>query len=60
VASVHSRDSREPAKTCRSGGHHQRRQGDIVDALRAGINSYVVKPFTPDIIKQKIEAMLAA
>jgi two-component system chemotaxis response regulator CheY len=32
---------------------------DIVDALRAGINSYVVKPFTPDTIKQKIEAMIA-
>ena len=32
---------------------------DIVEALRAGINSYVVKPFTPDTIKQKIEAILA-
>jgi two-component system chemotaxis response regulator CheY len=32
---------------------------DIVDALRAGINSYVVKPFTPDTIRQKIEAMIA-
>jgi two-component system chemotaxis response regulator CheY len=32
---------------------------DIVEALRAGINSYVVKPFTPETIKEKIEAMLA-
>ena len=32
---------------------------DIVEALRAGINSYVVKPFTPDTIKEKIEGMLA-
>jgi len=32
---------------------------DIVEALRAGVNSYVVKPFTPDTIKEKIEAMLA-
>ena len=32
---------------------------DIVEALKAGINGYVVKPFTPDTIKQKIEAMLA-
>lgn len=31
---------------------------DIVEAMRAGINSYVVKPFTPDTIKEKIEAML--
>ena len=32
---------------------------DIVEALRAGINSYVVKPFTPETIKEKIESMLA-
>jgi len=32
---------------------------DIVEALRAGVNSYVVKPFTPETIKEKIEAMLA-
>jgi two-component system chemotaxis response regulator CheY len=31
---------------------------DIVEALKAGINGYVVKPFTPDTIKQKIEAIL--
>jgi two-component system chemotaxis response regulator CheY len=32
---------------------------DIVEALRAGVNSYVVKPFTPETIKEKIESMLA-
>jgi two-component system, chemotaxis family, chemotaxis protein CheY len=32
---------------------------DIVEALKAGINSYVVKPFTSDTIRQKIEAMIA-
>ena len=32
---------------------------DIVEALRAGINSYVVKPFTPETIKEKIEGILA-
>ena len=31
---------------------------DIVEALRAGINSYVVKPFTPETIKEKIEGIL--
>lgn len=31
---------------------------DIVEALRAGINNYVVKPFTPDVIREKIEAVL--
>ncbi|HEY3380323.1 MAG TPA: response regulator [Vicinamibacterales bacterium] len=31
---------------------------DIVEALKAGVNNYVVKPFTPDIIKEKIEAVI--
>jgi len=33
-------------------------QDDIVEAMRAGVNSYVVKPFTPDTIKEKIEASM--
>jgi two-component system chemotaxis response regulator CheY len=32
---------------------------DIVEALRAGVNNYIVKPFTPDTFKEKIEAVLA-
>lgn len=31
---------------------------DIVEALRAGVNNYVVKPFTPDTIREKIDAVL--
>src|SRR5262245_46642802 len=27
---------------------------DIVEALKAGVNSYVVKPFTPETMKEKI------
>ncbi len=33
---------------------------DIVDALRAGVNSYIVKPFTPDTLKEKIDQVLAS
>jgi two-component system chemotaxis response regulator CheY len=32
---------------------------DIVEALRAGVNNYVVKPFTAETIKEKIDAVLA-
>ncbi len=32
---------------------------DIVQALKAGVNNYIVKPFTPDTLKQKIEQILA-
>ena len=34
-------------------------QNDIVEAVKAGISNYVVKPFTPDVLKEKIEAVLA-
>jgi two-component system chemotaxis response regulator CheY len=33
-------------------------QNDIADALKAGVNNYVVKPFTPATIKEKIEAVV--
>ncbi|MEZ5420317.1 MAG: response regulator [Vicinamibacterales bacterium] len=33
-------------------------EGDIVEALKAGVSNYVVKPFTPATIKEKIEAVL--
>lgn len=31
---------------------------DIVEALSAKVNNYVVKPFTPQILKEKIEQIL--
>jgi len=31
---------------------------DIVDALKAGVNNYIVKPFTPDTLKTKINEVL--
>jgi two-component system chemotaxis response regulator CheY len=32
---------------------------DIVAALRAGVNNFIVKPFTPETLRQKIEQILA-
>jgi two-component system chemotaxis response regulator CheY len=32
---------------------------DIVEALRAGVNNYIVKPFTPDTFREKIDAIIA-
>ena len=31
---------------------------DILAAMRAGANNYIVKPFTPQVLKEKIEAVL--
>ena len=31
---------------------------DIVAAVEAGVNNYIVKPFTPQVLKEKIDAVL--
>ena len=31
---------------------------DIVQAAQAGVNNYVVKPFTPQVLREKIDAVL--
>lgn len=31
---------------------------DIIEALKNGVNNYVLKPFTPTILKEKIEQIL--
>ncbi len=33
---------------------------DIIEALQAKVNNYVVKPFTPQILKEKIDQVLQA
>ena len=33
---------------------------DIMEALSAKVNNYIVKPFTPPVLKEKIEQILAA
>jgi two-component system, chemotaxis family, chemotaxis protein CheY len=32
---------------------------DIMQAAQAGVNNYVVKPFTPQVLKEKIDQVLA-
>lgn len=32
---------------------------DIIEALQAKVNNYIVKPFTPQILKEKIDQILA-
>ena len=31
---------------------------DIIEALKTGVNSYIVKPFTPDTLKEKIDQII--
>lgn len=35
-------------------------KADIIEALKAKANNYVVKPFTPQVLKEKIAAILKA
>ena len=32
---------------------------DILQAVNAGVNSYIVKPFTPQVLKEKIDEVMA-
>jgi len=32
---------------------------DIMEALQAKVNNYIIKPFTPAVLKEKIEQILA-
>ena len=32
---------------------------DIIEAMEAGVNNYIVKPFTPQILKEKIDALMS-
>ena len=31
---------------------------DIITAMESGVNNYIVKPFTPQILKEKIDALV--
>lgn len=33
---------------------------DILAAIEAGVNNYIVKPFTPQVLKEKIDQLLGA
>jgi len=31
----------------------------VIEAIKAGVNNYVIKPFTPDLLSQRINETLA-
>ena len=33
-------------------------KGEVITALKAGVNNYIVKPFTPQILKEKLGAVM--
>ncbi len=55
-------------KKTRSEGNHQQTpiimitteggKGEVITALKAGVNNYIVKPFNADILKEKLDGVL--
>lgn len=33
-------------------------KAEVITAIKAGVNNYIVKPFTPQILKEKLETVL--
>ena len=31
---------------------------EVITALKAGVNNYIVKPFTPQVLKEKLQAIM--
>jgi two-component system, chemotaxis family, chemotaxis protein CheY len=55
VNKLRDKDKRTPIIMVTTEAEKQR----VVDALKAGVNSYVVKPFTPETILEKVNQTLA-
>lgn len=55
-------------KKIRSGGNHQKvpiimittegGKSEVITALKAGVNNYIVKPFSAEILKEKLDGVL--
>ena len=33
-------------------------KAEVITALKSGVNNYIVKPFTPQVLKEKLEDVL--
>ena len=58
----------ELVKKIRAGGAHKKTpivmitteggKGEVITALKAGVNNYIVKPFSADILKEKLDGLV--
>jgi len=35
-------------------------QEDVMDAIKSGVNGYIIKPFTPEVLEKKIKEVFAS
>ena len=60
----------ELVKKIRSGGAHVKTpivmitteggKGEVIAALKAGVNNYIVKPFSAEVLKEKLDGLVKA
>lgn len=55
VRKIRETDKTLPLIMCTTEGEKSR----VIEAIQAGVNNYVVKPFTPETLKEKVEATMA-
>jgi two-component system chemotaxis response regulator CheY len=55
VLKMREKDRKTPIIMCTTEAEKPR----VIEALKAGVNNYVVKPFTGDVLLEKVQATLA-
>lgn len=55
VQKLREKDKATPLIMCTTEAEKSR----VIDALKAGVNNYVVKPFTPEVLTDKVNQTLA-
>lgn len=55
VHKVREKDKKTPMIMCTTEAEKQR----VIDAIKAGVNNYVIKPFTPENLIEKVKQTLA-
>jgi two-component system, chemotaxis family, chemotaxis protein CheY len=54
VGKIRSNDGNTPLIMCTTEAEKQR----VMDAIKAGVNNFVIKPFTPDMLMEKVKQTL--
>ena len=55
VKKIRETDKRIPIMMCTTEAEKSR----VIEAIKAGVNNYVVKPFTPEVLCERINETLA-
>ncbi|GIW77240.1 MAG: response regulator [Phycisphaerae bacterium] len=54
VTRIREKDKTTPLIMCTTEAEKNR----VIEAIKAGVNNYIIKPFTPEILLEKVQATL--